>query len=154
MKNKRQEFFSGLARLERCTRYWPMVISETILCNLMQVCGITSVFLRLPAVFVGKKLNPNWWRYFSLWWGLILATYCYFFLRCCLLIILYSFFHQLLEPLPSLIMKETITENDVLECKRVSWLFSDQWLSSSKKINTMVGGTLDMRIKKFIIKQL
>lgn len=27
---------------------------------------------------------------------------------------------QLLEPLPSLIMKETITENDVLECKRVS----------------------------------
>jgi len=51
----------GLSRLERCTRYWPMVISETLLCNMM----------------------------------------------------------QLLEPLPLLIMKETITENDVLECKRV-----------------------------------
>lgn len=51
----------GLSRLERCTRYWPMVISETLLCNMM----------------------------------------------------------QLLEPLPLLIMKETITENDVLECKKV-----------------------------------
>ena len=27
----------GLARLERCTRYWPMVISETVLGNLIQV---------------------------------------------------------------------------------------------------------------------
>lgn len=51
----------GLARLERCTRHWPMVISETLLCNLM----------------------------------------------------------QLLEPLPSLIVKENITENEVLECKKV-----------------------------------
>ncbi|KAJ7363295.1 hypothetical protein OS493_011579 [Desmophyllum pertusum] len=52
----------GLSRLERCTRHWPMVISETFLCNMM----------------------------------------------------------QLLEPLPSLVMKETMTENDVLECKRES----------------------------------
>lgn len=51
----------GLARLERCTRYWPMVIGETLLCNMM----------------------------------------------------------QLLEPLPTLMAKETVTENDVLECKRV-----------------------------------
>lgn len=51
----------GLSRLERCTRYWPLVISETILCNVK----------------------------------------------------------QLLEPLPTLLMKETLTEDEMLECKRV-----------------------------------
>ena len=32
-----EKYSVGLARLERCTRYWPMVIGETLLCNMMQV---------------------------------------------------------------------------------------------------------------------
>ena len=35
--------FKGLSRLERCTRYWPMVISETLLCNMMQVTSKKKV---------------------------------------------------------------------------------------------------------------
>lgn len=58
-KKTKSPLEKGLARLERCTRYWPMVISETVLGNLI----------------------------------------------------------QLLEPLPFLVMKEVITENDVKECK-------------------------------------
>lgn len=37
--------FKGLSRLERCTRYWPMVISETLLCNMMQVTSRRIWFL-------------------------------------------------------------------------------------------------------------
>ncbi|KAK2549613.1 Integrator complex subunit 13 [Acropora cervicornis] len=36
-KKTKSPLEKGLARLERCTRYWPMVISETVVGNLMQV---------------------------------------------------------------------------------------------------------------------
>lgn len=36
-KKTKSPLEKGLARLERCTRYWPMVISETVLGNLMQM---------------------------------------------------------------------------------------------------------------------
>ena len=87
----------GLSRLERCTRYWPMVISETLLCNMMQVTSRKKkVWILCKEIYV---INLTW-------------IFCNFF-----------FLKQLLEPLPLLIMKETITENDVLECKRVSLLY-------------------------------
>ena len=52
---------TGLARLERCTRFWPMVISETLLCNLMQVSEsfleVTDFYMRHIYIRRGENIK-------------------------------------------------------------------------------------------------
>ena len=51
--------FKGLSRLERSTRYWPMVISETLLCNMMQVTSRKKKDLNSLLRNLGNKLDLN-----------------------------------------------------------------------------------------------
>ena len=86
-----------------------MVISETLLCNMMQVTSRKKkIWILCNEIYV---INFTW-------------IFCNFF-----------FLKQLLEPLPLLIMKETITENDVLECKRVSLSYNKKKINVISKIS-------------------
>ena len=103
------------AQLERYTRYWPMIISQTTIFNMQAVSRTTAFFHTL------HSCSPHITRLIYFFNGLCdLCVHC----MCVTVYVLIVCVIQVV-PLANLIVKESLSEEDLLTCQKTVYNLVD-----------------------------